>query len=116
LNVCNILISVSVAVQTKLAKSLRDKTISNDDALRCLNFAANIENNKVVFNMFVLSRHKIMHNVLQLAEGGDFQHTLSCEALNFIYPQNCPTKHETATFGKVLCVPCMSSAHPFQCY
>jgi hypothetical protein len=44
----------------------------------------------------------IVHNVLQLAEGGDFQHKPSYEALKFTYPQNCPTKHETATFGKVL--------------
>ncbi len=42
------------------------------------------------------------YNGLQLAEGGDFQHKLSYEALKFKYPQNCPTKHETATFGKVL--------------
>jgi hypothetical protein len=41
-------------------------------------------------------------NVLQLAEGGDFQHKLSYEALKFIHLKNCPTKHETATFGKVL--------------
>jgi hypothetical protein len=42
------------------------------------------------------------HNVLRLGEGGDFQHQLSYEALKFIYPQNCPTKHETATFAKPL--------------
>ena len=41
-------------------------------------------------------------NVFGLAEGGELQHKLSYEALKFIYPQNCPTKHETATFGKVL--------------
>ena len=45
---------------------------------------------------------KVAANVLQLAEGGDFQHSLSYEALKFLYPQNCPTKNETATFGKVL--------------
>ena len=38
-------------------------------------------------------RHSIGHNVLRLGEGGDFQHKLSYEALMFIYPQNCPTKH-----------------------
>jgi hypothetical protein len=32
-------------------------------------------------------------NGLRLGEGGDFQHKLSYEALKFIYPQNCPTKH-----------------------
>jgi hypothetical protein len=41
-------------------------------------------------------------NGWQLAEGGDFQHKFSYEELKFISPQNCPTKHETATFGKVL--------------
>lgn len=41
-------------------------------------------------------------NGLQLAEGGDFQHNLPYEALKFIHPQNCPTKHETATLGKLL--------------
>lgn len=41
-------------------------------------------------------------NGWQLAEGGDFMHEPSYEALMFICPQNCPTKHETATFGKVL--------------
>jgi hypothetical protein len=30
---------------------------------------------------------------LRLGEGGDFQHSLSYEALKFIYPQYCPTKH-----------------------
>jgi hypothetical protein len=48
----------------------------------------------------------ITDNGLQLAEGGDFQHKLSYEELKFIYPQNCPTKHETATFGKVLLAVC----------
>jgi len=47
-------------------------------------------------------REAVLFNGLQLAEGGDFQHKLSYEALKFIYPQNCPTKHVTATFGKVL--------------
>lgn len=44
-------------------------------------------------------------NGWQLAEGGDFQHTLSYEVQKFISPKNCPTKHETATFGKVLLCP-----------
>ena len=52
--------------------------------------------------MFSLSLVKVADNVLQLAEGGDFQHKISYEELKFIYPQNCPTKNETATFGKVL--------------
>ena len=51
---------------------------------------------------FYRNKLKIYDNGLQLAEGGDFQHKLSYEALKFIYPQNCPTKNETATFGKVL--------------
>ena len=52
--------------------------------------------------MLIEAKIKFAYNVLQLAEGGDFQHKFSYEALKFIYPQNCPTKHETATFGKVL--------------
>jgi len=36
---------------------------------------------------------KVADNVLQLAEGGDFQHKLSYEALKFIYLQNYPTKN-----------------------
>jgi len=44
----------------------------------------------------------LTHNVWRLAEGGDFQHKISNEELKFIYPQNWLTKHETATFGKVL--------------
>ena len=43
-----------------------------------------------------------MFNGLRLGEGGDFQHQLSYEALKFIYPQNCPMKHCTATFAKPL--------------
>jgi len=39
-------------------------------------------------------------NGFGLGEGGDFQHQLSYEAQKFIYPQNCPTKHCTATFAK----------------
>lgn len=42
---------------------------------------------------------RVADNGMQLAEGGDFQHSLSYEALKFIYPQSCPTKHVTATFG-----------------
>ena len=39
-------------------------------------------------------------NVFGLGEGGDFQHQLSYEAVKFIQPQNCPTKHCTATCAK----------------
>jgi len=49
-----------------------------------------------------VSSFMLTANGLQLAEGGDFQQKFSYEAPKFIYPQNCPTKHETATFGKVL--------------
>ena len=49
-------------------------------------------------------------NVWQLAEGGDIQHNLSYEELKFTCPQNCPTKHETATFGKVLLPPVVQSS------
>jgi len=52
--------------------------------------------------VFGYGRPTMTANVWRLAEGGDFQHKISNEELKFIYPQNWLTKHETATFGKVL--------------
>jgi len=53
----------------------------------------------------LLSRSKklfvvLSNNGLRLGEGGDFQHQTSNEALMFVCPQNCHTKHCTATFAK----------------
>jgi hypothetical protein len=41
----------------------------------------------------LLCRPTMRHNVLQLQEVGDFYHKTSYEALMFVEPQNCHTKH-----------------------
>lgn len=55
---------------------------------------ANLEHFRTLF--FLKGRKREVNSqpdVSQLAEGGVFQHKLSYEALKFIYPKNCPTKH-----------------------
>ena len=55
------------------------------------------------FQSFVsVSSFKLPHNGKGIAEGGDFQHKSSIEALHLNLPQNCHTKHRTRHYAKPL--------------
>jgi hypothetical protein len=47
---------------------------------------------------------KFFANGSQIAAGGAFQYSLSCEDFHFKFILSCPTKHCTPAFAKPLCL------------